>query len=293
MNISTITIKLNIEGDAVKDNLTFTPSMVNPDMKETTIYIPHTFKLSESLIKKAVKESSSVKEILTTPSMFQVLVRYSTDRAKGYKRISLKEAEEKGITDSNYQFMKNLWLKKGQRIFIDDRAYDIITSKIQSTTNPESRDKLKFNMTVNLRVIQSKRNTLVNRTKMSCDDKRNEINELVDELFGVPFFTYRNPSLKQGNAPVMYSSAKTGIATAKSPGKAKKQPTNPFVAPYQNKLQGVAPLGMMPAAAIPVAYAIPVQQTPSTSQVAGKKRKKMTRRRRRRKARSNTSKHRA
>ena len=97
MNISTITIKLNIEGDAVKDNLTFTPSMVNPDMKETTIYIPHTFKLSDSLIKKAVKESSSVKEILTTPSMFQVLVRYSTDRAKGYKRISLKKQKKKGL----------------------------------------------------------------------------------------------------------------------------------------------------------------------------------------------------
>ena len=45
--MSTITIKLNTVGDAVKNNLTFTPSMVNPDMKETSIYMPPTFKLSD------------------------------------------------------------------------------------------------------------------------------------------------------------------------------------------------------------------------------------------------------
>lgn len=294
--MSTITIKLNTVGDAVKNNLTFTPSMVNPDMKETTIYMPPTFKLSDSLIKKAVKDSSSVKEILTTPSMFQSLVRYSTDRAKGYKRISLQEAEEKGIIDSNYQFMQNLWLKKGQRIFIDDRAYDIISSRIQSKTNPESNNNLKFNMTVDLRVIQSKRNTMVNRTKMSCDDKREHINELYEELYGVPFFGRRDASVKQGNAPVMYSSAKTGIATAKSPGKEKpKTKTNPF-APYGTKVPGIAPFGMMPAA-IPVAYAIPQPSAPaastsSTTTRGGSKKKKMTRRRRR-KPKSSTSKRRA
>jgi hypothetical protein len=291
--MSTITIKLNIVGDAVKNNLTFTPSMVNPDMKETTIYMPPSFKLSDSLIKKAVKDSSSIKEILTTPSMFQSLLRYSTDRAKGYKRISLKEAEEKGIIDSNYQFMQNLWLKKGQRIFIDDRAYDIITTKIQSKTNPESKDKLKFNMTVDIRVIQSKRNTMTNRAKMSCDDKRSHINELYEELYGVPFFGRRDASVKQGNAPVMYSSAKTGIATAKSPGKDKPK-TNPF-APYGTKVPGIAPYGMMPAA-IPIAYAYPHPSAPaatsSTTTRGGSKKKKMTRRRRR-KPKSSTSKRRS
>ena len=290
--MSTITIKINTIGDVVKNNMTFTPSMIDPDMKATTIYMPPTFRLSDSLIKKAVKDSSSVKEILTTPSMFQSLVRYSTDRAKGYKRISLQEAEESGIVESNYKFMQQLWLKKGKRIFIDDRAYDIITSTINDTTMPESSKNLQFQMSVDLRVIQSKRNNLVNRTKMTCDDKRARINQLYEDLFGAPFFNYRDSSLKQNAAPVMYSGPKTGIATARSPGKTKQpKQTNPF-APYGTKVQGVAPYGMMPAA-IPVAYAIPQQQTAGAH--AGGRRKNKTSRRKRngRRRRSSTSKRRA
>lgn len=273
--MSTITIKINTIGDVVKNNLTFTPSMIDPEMKATTIYMPPTFRLSESLIKKAVKDSSSVKEILTTPSMFHSLVRYSTDRAKGYKKITLQQAEQSGIIKSNYKFMQQLWLKKGKRIFIDDRAYDIITSTIKNTTMPNSSKNLQFKIDIDLRVIQSKRNNLVNRTKMSCDDKRENINQIYEDLYGVPFFNYRDPSLKQSAAPVMYSGPKTGIATARSPGKTKQpKQTNPF-APYGNKVQGVAPYGMMPAA-VPIAYAIPQPQPQPGKTTTGGTRKNKT-----------------
>ena len=277
--MSTITIKINTIGDVVKNDMTFTPSMIDPDMKATTIYMPPTFRLSDSLIKKAIKDASSVKEILTTPSMFQSLVRYSTDRAKGYKRITLQESEESGIVESNYKFMQQLWLKKGQRIFIDDRAYDIITSTIKNTTMPESSQNLQFKMNIDLRVIQSKNNNLVNRTKMTCDDKRERINQLYEDLYGIPFFNYRDPSLNQSTAPVMYSGPNTGIATSRSPGKTKPpKQTNNF-----------APYGMIPAA-MPVAYAIPQQQTAITT-TGGRRKNKTSRRKRKR--RSSTSKRRA
>lgn len=285
--MSTITIKINTIGDVIKNDMTFTPSMIYPDMKATTIYMPPTFRLSDSLIKKAVKDSSSVKEILTTPSMFQSLVRYATDRAKGYKKITLQEAEESGIIKSNYKFMQQLWLKKGKRIFIDDRAYDIIASTIKDTTMPQSSKNIQFKMSIDLRVIQSKRNNLVNRTNMSCDDKREKINQLYDDLFGVPFFNYRDSSLKQSAAPVMYSGPKTGIATARSPGKT-KQPnnqTNPF-APNGTNVQGLAPYGMMPAA-------IPQQQTAYTTTGGKRKNKTSKRKRNQRKKQSSTSKRRA
>lgn len=290
--MSTITIKINTIGDAVTNNLTFTPSMINPDMKATTIYMPPTFKLSNSLIKEAVKDSTSVKDVLTTPSMFQALVRYSTDTAKGYKRITLQEAEESGIVESNFKFMQQLWLNKGQRIFIDDRAYDIITSTIKKTTMPDSRQNLQFIMEVDLRVIQSKRNNIVSRTRMTCDDKRMRINQLYNDMFGVQFFGLRDSSLKQ-SAPVMYSGPKTGITTAHSPGKTKQpQQTNPF-APYGTRLYGLSPYGMMPAG-FPVAYAVPQQQI-STATSGGKNKKNgFTRRKQNReKKRSNTSKLRA
>ncbi len=282
--MSTITIKINTIGDVVKNNLTFTPSMISPDMKETTIYMPPTFRLSNSLIKKAVKNSSSVKEILTTLSLFQLLVRYSTDRAKGYKKITLQQAQESGIIESNYKFMQQLWLKKGQRIFVNDRAYDIITSTIKNTAMPESSKNIRFTMVVDLRVIQSKRNSLVNRTKMTCDDKRQKINELYEELYGVPFFNYRDSSTKQSNAPVMYSGPKSGIATAPSPGKT-KQPiqTNPF-APYGLTFPGLAPSGMMPPA-------VPQKQTSSPTAGGRRKNTRITKRKRNgRKRRSSTSK---
>lgn len=291
--MSTITIIINTIGDAVSNNLTFTPSMINPDMKATTIYMPPTFKLSNSLIKEAVKDSTSVKDVLTTPSLFQALVRYSTDKAKGYKRITLQEAEESGIVESNFKFMQQLWLKKGQRIFIYDRAYDIITSTIKNITTPDSSQYLRFTMVVDLRVIQSRRNSLVNRTRMTCDDKKKRINQLYEDMYDVPFFADSNSSLKQSVAPVMYSSPGTGIATAHSPGKTKQpQQTNPF-APYGTRFYGLSPYGMMPAG-FPVAYAVPQQQI-STATSGGKNKKNgFTRRKQNReKKRSNTSKLRA
>lgn len=279
--MSTITIKLDTTGDSVKNGLTFVPSMTDPDMKATTIYMPPTFKLSDSLIKKAVKESTSVKEVLTSPSMFHALVSYSTDRAKGYKRISLEEAEKNGIIESNYNFMLNLWLKNGQRIFIDDRAYDIISSTITSSSMPKTNKRLQFSMVVSLRVIESKRNSVVNRMKMSCDDKRDNINKIYEELYGVPFFGRRAPSTKQAAAPVMYSGPKTGIATSASPKKTPPK-TNPY-APYPMRVHGVAPYGMMPAA-FPVAYAFPQPQQPQQQQqqraaTVGGSKKNATRRR--------------
>lgn len=121
---------------------------------------------------------------------------------------------------------------------------------------------------------------------MSYDDKREKINQLYNYFFGVPFFSYRDSSLKQSAAPVIYSGPKTGIATARSPGKT-KQPnqTNPF-APNGTKVQGLAPYGMMPAA-------IPQQQTAYTTTGGKKKNKTSRRKRNQRKKRTSTSKRRA
>lgn len=56
-----------------------------------------------------------------------------------------------GITKSNYMFMQQLWLKKGKRIFIDDRAYDIIASTVKDTTMPQSSKNIQFKMSIDLR----------------------------------------------------------------------------------------------------------------------------------------------
>ena len=286
--MSTITIIINTIGDAVKNNIIFTPSMINPDMKVTTIYMPPTFKLSNSLIKKAVKDSTSVKDVLTSPSMFHALVKYSTDTAKGYKRITLQQAKESGIVKSNFKFMQQLWLNKGQRIFIDDRAYDIITSTIKNTTVPDSRQNLQFIMEVDLRVIQSKRNNIVSRTRMTCDDKRMRINQLYNDMFGVQFFGLRDSSLKQ-SAPVMYSGPKTGIATAQSPSKINKPPNSiPYApyAPYDTRIQFIPSYRMMPAAN-PYMYPVPQQQ--SLPRGGRKNKNRSTRSKRTRMRRSSTS----
>jgi len=251
--MSKLTIRLNISGD-VTNTIKFVPAMVDVHNRKTDIFFPPTFKLSETLIRNAVPEAISVPEVLTTPHMFIALVKFATDRSKGYKRLSMSDPKTMAIVHYNMEYIKSLWLKNNTKILIADRAYTIVKSKIiKKTDHINNAPELKFDMTVSLKIIRKDRDTLVNRQKMSCDDQRNTINELYEELFGQPFFGYRAPSTTHSLAPVMYTN-NTGYATGKSPTKT-AQPINPY-APFMPNSRGLAPYGMMPAM-IPMQYADP------------------------------------
>lgn len=225
--MSTIKIVINTVGDVVRNNIVFRPYMSNKNIKSMTIFFPPTFILTSNKILKAVKDTTSVSEVLTTPAMFEQLVRYYTDRAKGYKRISLEKSVSLGIIDKNFEFMRNLWLKNNSQIIIDDRVYNIIKSEITNTRVPRDRTNLQFEMTVDVKLIRKDRDSMINRQKISCDEQRENIDKIYESLYGVPFFSYREKSTKQQNAPVMFTSDK-GSTTGR------RQTGNPYVPPQYN-----------------------------------------------------------
>lgn len=236
--MSYINIIINTVGDVVRKQVSFKPSMMDTNIKSTDIYFPPTFFLTNKKILKAVKETSSIPEILTSASMFDTLVKYYTDRAKGYKRINLEQANSLGIIDKNFEFMRKLWFKPNSQIMIDNRVYNIIKSDITNTKLPNNRSNLRFEMTVNLKLIRKDRDSRINRQKMSCDQQRDDINTIYETLYGVPFFSYREKSTKPQNAPVMYTSDK-GQTTRRT------QTKLPYVQPQYN--MNNTPFYMVPA----------------------------------------------
>ena len=203
--MSYIHININITGDVVRQNVSFTPSMNDTKIKATMIYFPPMVVLSNSKILKAVKDINNVKEILTNSSMFNQFLQYYTDRAKGYKKMSIDKSRKLGIIDTNFKFMHDLWLKKKSRIIIDDRVYNIINSTIANVKIPTSLTNLRFEMTVDVKVIRRERDSIYNRIAINCDKQRERINRLYETSTGKPFFQVRELSTKPLRSPVMYS----------------------------------------------------------------------------------------
>lgn len=273
--MSYIDIIINTVGDVVRKQVSFKPSMIDMNIKSTNVYFPPTFVLTNKKILKVVKETSSVPEILTSATMFDTLVKYYTDRAKGYKRINLEQANSLGIIDKNFEFMLKLWFKPNSQIIIDNRAYNIIKSDITNTKLPNNRSNLRFEMRVNLKLIRKDRDSRINRQKMSCEQQRDDINTIYETLYGVPFFSYREKSTKPQNAPVMYTNDK-GQTTGKT------QTKSPYVPPQYNITN--TPFYMVPAntnlpppAYPPPAYPPPAYP-PQYTRRGGYKRRKSVRR---------------
>lgn len=206
--MSKIEITINTTGSVVESNMRFTPSMVNATIETADIYFPPNFILNDKNILKAVKESSSVMEILTKHSMYDKLVRYYTDEARGYKKISIEQEKNNGIIKTNVEYMKQLWFKPKTKILIKNRAYTIIKSDVVKTKigNYQVKKKLPniiFQMTVNIQLIKD--NSWTGRKQVTCEEKRDGINNIYRSLFNKPFFSYREQTNRYTEAPVMYS----------------------------------------------------------------------------------------
>ena len=240
---SIIAIKLNLSGELNDKNVTFYPSTINPNMINTTIYFPTTFKITDKLIKKSIVETNDFLEIVTSATLFSKIIMKITQKGD-YKPISLQEAESTGIVKENMMFYKNKIFKKNSKIFLSRRAYDILQSSLDenSITIPSSRNNLIFKMNINLKIISSANNNYENRKAISCENKRNKINEIYNELFGKDLFGYRPPIAKSLSqiSPTMYSSVNTGQTRGFGPVFPSKYPyqMNPYM---QNQFSAFRP----------------------------------------------------
>ena len=265
--VSYIVMKLDIDGD-YKKNISFSPSMTDKSIRTNDIFFPPMFKLSNSLISTAVPDSTNPQEVLTNQGMYTRLVKYATDTTKGYKKISIQDADKSGIIDENMKYMMKLWLPINTSIMLDNRAYNIVTTKFVGKKSVIGQP-VKYTANIKMRVIQKERDNFVDRQRMTCDDKRAEIDRIYKELFEGVFFSYRDSSSRDIRLAPSMQTNNYGQTTGKT------QIAQNNFAPAGTP--GIAPYGMMPA--VPVALVQPVAM-PRGGKKPRKSRRKKTRRRR-------------
>ena len=270
--VSYLTMNLDIDGD-YKGNIVFTPNMTDRTVTASKIFFPPMFRLSDSLIRKAVEGIRDLKESFVSQVMYMKLVKYATDPAKGYKKISIQDADKSGIISDNMKYLLNLWVAKNGNIMINNRVYNIVTVRFVKQGNVIGQPT-NYSLSAKVRVIQKERDGMVARQRMSCDDKREHINELYNELFADILFSRGSSSRDERLAPTMMTN-NYGQTTGK---------TQIAQAPANNQYPFAPPRGMYAApVAMPMAYAVPMR--PATR--GGKKAKK-NRRKKGTKRRSNT-----
>lgn len=278
--VSYIVMKLDIDGD-YKRNIVFSPSMTDKSIRTNDIFFPPMFKLSNSLISEAVPDSTSPQEVLTSQGMYTRLVKYATDTTRGYKKISIQDADKSGIIDENMKYMMKLWLPNNTTIMLDNRAYNIVTTRFEKKDSVIGQPT-KYTAHIKMRVIQKERDNFVDRQRMTCDDKRAEIDRMYQELFGGIFFSYRDPSSRDiRRAPSMQTN-NYGQTTGKT------QIAQNNYAPASSS--GIAPYGMMPA--VPVALVQPAAMSRGGKKPRKSRRKKTRRRKRKGKTRKRKNKRR-
>ena len=282
---SQLTIKFSTMGDLKENDLSFTPSMVFVKNTSTEIFFPPTVNITQSLISRAVPESGEPLDVFTSRAYFTKFMKYATSK-KRFSPISLAEAEKTGVVEHNFNFFKDIFFKRNNRIFIGGKGYNIISSKLDMANSilPKDTSSLIFTMKVRINIADRKKDSFVHRTRLSCSERRLDINEQWEDFFGESFFDDGLPSEKKLShaAPVMYTSDQ-GIADGQAPSKLKKlQPYMPGINPggFMNPMHN--PFIPM-AQRMPVAQAMPIPSAPAMYQQpplvkGGKKRKKTKRR---------------
>jgi len=266
-NISKLNIKLNLDGTIKDKNIKFVPKMIIPSIKSDIIYFPLNGKITNELIKTIIKENTPDAQTLFTDfSLFNKFIRYVTDPIR-YKSIQLGSKKALEIANHNIKFIVNAFFKK--YIFINGKSFKIISFVIddKETKIPTTKTDLTTKITLNLKLIEREKDNLMNRTRLTCDDKRKNIDKTYNDLFGTPFFERTNKITASTDdmVPVMYSNVKKGTTMGKQPEKIKKQvypypygyqpyyypPFNPNIKGHPNKKLYSMPQYAMPQYAMP------------------------------------------
>lgn len=222
-------IDLEIKGDyntptgAIKE---FIPNMVDDSIprSQEIIYISPSFNFSSMKIPKEVKDITDYKrEMLTNYSIFNKLYRYNTDPRQGYKRETFSIENVNKFIKANAKYIVNLWLKTNSTINIDGREYTIISKKIIEP-DPEFNQQRRgpIIIKVEIRVLDKQNDTYLNRQKTACQPRRDDIDEVYEELFGISFF--RKDLTNSGNpeAPALPRGG-SALKKTKKKSRAKKR----------------------------------------------------------------------
>lgn len=232
---SILTIKITTDGDyVIKNPIQFTPSMIRES--GYIIYFPPTIKLSNKLFNDILPEEEII-SILTSRTLFTKFLN-KIIKKKDFKKITLKEADEKGIVKHNMNFYKDLFFNK-RKFYFNGVAFTIRKSNMINYSAPTKLPTtvpayLNYELVVNLSLIKTSRATRVNMMRENCKDKAKRINDLSKELFGKSLGLYKEEDSElnlRELLPAMFSSPETGYTTENIP-RQQQYPRQQYRLPY-------------------------------------------------------------
>lgn len=270
---STLSIKLNLNGGLSDQNVSFDPTMIDINAKkskdsvnrENVIYFPPTIKIRKQEVLNVGSGISPI-QVFTSPAYTsKLLQQYS--KMRGYKPLSIKQAEEKGIIRDNFEYFLNVLFPKNGKILINNIAYTIISAKIASTKIPSDAkkgNKITFKMDVNLRIIRKDKDTMVNRKRQSCKNQRKEINTTLNELGWHDIGFDERPEdkpkkISDTKLGPLYTSSNTGIATGRM--EKSRDPKKRYYNPYGYPIAYAQPMSRSSSNPKNIQSAVPMPQS--------------------------------
>tara|TARA_B110000967_G_C18888515_1_gene565665 strand:+ start:334 stop:1167 length:834 start_codon:yes stop_codon:yes gene_type:complete len=183
-NILIVNLNMNTNGGSIGQNIRYTPEMSNPQTYKEypdILFIP-TIKLEQKIFNQTIETMGQLgsfdkRNIFLSPTLFSNFIATLQNKYK-YKKISLKDAKDKGIINHNIMFILTLFFGKGQILRWSGVTYTI-TNYNWNTGFKEDNTKGKpapiYKVNVDVQLIKGDNPSFVDFARSGCLEKKNEI----------------------------------------------------------------------------------------------------------------------
>ena len=183
-NILIVNLNMNTNGGSVGNNIRYSPVMSNPQVYKEypdILFIP-TIKLEQTVFNQTVETMSKLgsfdkRKIFLSPALFSNFITNLQNKYK-YKKISLKDAKQKGIINHNIMFLLNLFFGKGQSLIWAGVTYTI-NNFIWDTGFKEDTIEGKptpiYTVNVDVQLIKGENPSFIDFARSGCLSKKNDI----------------------------------------------------------------------------------------------------------------------
>jgi hypothetical protein len=183
-NILIVNLNMNTNAGSVGNNIRYMPEMSNPQVYNEypdILFIP-TIKLEQKIFNQTVETMSQLgsfdkRKIFLSPALFSNFITTLQNKYK-YKKISLKDAKQKGIINHNIMFLLNLFFSKGQSLRWSGVTYTINNYK-WNTGFKEKRIQGKptpiYTVTIDVQLIKGNNPSFIDFARSGCLAKKNDI----------------------------------------------------------------------------------------------------------------------
>lgn len=188
-NVLKIIFNLSTIRGEIINNMEYKPAFSNPQIYiqfPDILFIP-TIKLTKEMFADSNLGEDDIKKIFLSVSQFDNFISYINERFQ-IKPISINKAEKLGIIHSNVSFIMNLFFKKNNHLFINDKQYTInnYTWDNKYELIPVTEKKVPIvKINVDFIVHPGKQLSFIDSTRLNCQQQKNSIITDYHKLVGL------------------------------------------------------------------------------------------------------------